>query len=51
MGSITHLTGNEQYTWLNNTMCAMAGEVRPRKGGADFEVVFDVAELVWEPLD
>jgi hypothetical protein len=51
VGSITHLTGNERYTWLNNTMCAMVGEVRPRKGGEDFEVVFDVAELVWEPLD
>jgi hypothetical protein len=51
VGSITHLTGNERYTWLNNTMCAMVGEVRPRKSGEDFEVVFDVAELVWEPLD
>jgi hypothetical protein len=29
----------------------MVGEVRPRKGGEDFQVVFDVAELVWEPLD
>jgi Protein of unknown function (DUF3237) len=51
VGSITHLTGNEQYAWLNNIVCAMAGEVRPRKGGVDFEVVFEVAELVWEPLD
>jgi Protein of unknown function (DUF3237) len=51
LGSITHLTGNERYTWLNNTMCALVGEVRPRKGGEGFEVVFDVAELVWEPLD
>ena len=51
VGSITHVTGNERYAWLNNTVCAMAGEVRPRKGGEDFEVVFDVAELIWEPLD
>ena len=51
VGSITHLTGNERYTWLNNTMCAMAGEVRPRKGEDGFEVVFEGAELVWEPLD
>ena len=51
VGSITHLTGNERYTWLNNTVCAIAGEVRPRKGGEGFEVVFDVAELIWEPLD
>jgi hypothetical protein len=51
VGSITHLTGNERYAWLNNTVCAMAGEVRPRKGEDGFEVVFEVAELVWEPLD
>lgn len=51
VGSITHLTGNQRYAWLNNTMCAMAGEVRPRKGEDGFEVVFEVAELVWEPLD
>ena len=50
VGSITHLTGNERYAWLNNTVCAMAGEVRPRKGEDGFEVVFEVAELVWEPL-
>jgi hypothetical protein len=29
----------------------MAGEVRPRKGEEGFEVVFEVAELVWEPPD
>ena len=51
VGSITHLTGDERYAWLNNTVCAMAGEVRPRKGEDGFEVVFEVAELVWEPLD
>jgi hypothetical protein len=51
VGSITHVTGNERYAWLNNAVCAMSGEVRPRKAGEDFEVVFDVAELIWEPLD
>ena len=50
VGSITHLTGSERYAWLNNTVCAMAGEVRPRRGGEGVEVVFEVAELVWEPL-
>jgi hypothetical protein len=29
----------------------MTGEVRPRDGGEGFEVLFDVAELIWEPLD
>jgi hypothetical protein len=51
VGSIIHVTGNERYAWLNNTICEMAGEVRPRKGGEDFEVVYDVAELIWEPQD
>jgi hypothetical protein len=46
-----HLTGNERYVWLNNAVCAVAGEVRCRKGGESFEVVFDVAELIWEPVD
>jgi hypothetical protein len=51
VGSIAHLIGNERYTWLNNTVCAVAGEVRPRTGGDGFAVVFDVAELIWQPLD
>jgi hypothetical protein len=51
VGSITHVTGNERYAWLNNAVCALSGEVRPRKAAEDFEVVFDVAELIWEPLD
>jgi hypothetical protein len=49
VGSITHLTDDERYRGLNDVVCAMTGEVRPHDGGG-FEVVFDVAELVWEPL-
>ena len=45
-----YIGSNERYAWLNNGLCAMTGEVRPRKHGEGFEVVFDVAELVWEPL-
>jgi hypothetical protein len=30
-------------------MCCIVGEVRPREGGDGFDVVVDVAELVWEP--
>ena len=36
---------------VNNAVCAMSGEVRPRKAEEDFDVVYDVAELIWEPLD
>jgi hypothetical protein len=47
---VTHVTGNEHYAWLNNALCALAGEVRPREDGSGFDVVFDVSELIWEPL-
>ena len=31
VGSITHVTGNERYAWLNNTVCAMVGECGPER--------------------
>jgi Protein of unknown function (DUF3237) len=49
LGSMTHVTNDERYRWLNDRMCCIVGEVRPREGGDGFDVVVDVAELVWEP--
>jgi hypothetical protein len=49
VGSVTHLSGDERYRWLNDRVCAITGEVRPNDDGG-FEVVVDVAELIWEPL-
>jgi len=49
VGSITHTTDDERYRWLNDRLGAVTGEVRPRDGGEGFDVVIDVAELVWEP--
>ena len=49
VGRMTHLTDDPRYTWLNDRQCAVAGEVRSRAEGG-FDVVIDVAELVWEPL-
>ena len=49
LGSITHLSDDDRYRWLNEVMCVLAGEVRPRDGGA-FDVVLEVSELVWEPV-
>jgi hypothetical protein len=49
VGSITHVSDDDRYRWLNDRICAIEGEVRPREGGGS-EVVVDVAELVWEPL-
>jgi hypothetical protein len=48
-GSLTHVTDDPRYARLNDVVCAVAGEVRPGADGG-FEVVVDVAELVWEPL-
>jgi hypothetical protein len=45
VGSMTHVTGDERYARLNDVVCAVAGEVGPH------EVVLDVAELQWEPLE
>jgi len=50
VGSITHETGDERYAWLNDRVCALAGEVRP-DGRGGFEVVIDVSEIVWEPIE
>jgi hypothetical protein len=50
VGSITHVTDDPRYAWLNTALSALAGEVRPRGGGNGFDVVFEVAELIWEPL-
>ena len=50
VGRMAHLTDDPRYAWLNDRQCAVAGEVRPRAEGEGFDVVIDVAELVWEPL-
>jgi hypothetical protein len=49
VGTVTHVSGDERYRRLNDVVCVLAGEVRP--GDGETEIVLDVAELVWEPLD
>ena len=48
-GAITHLSDDERFRSWNDVVCAVAGEVRGREGGG-FDVVLDVAQLVWQPL-
>lgn len=52
VGSVTHLSDHESYRRLNDVVCVCVGEVRasadPNQGS---DLVLDVAELVWEPLD
>jgi hypothetical protein len=50
VGSMTHITDDDRYRWLNDAFYAVAGEVQRRPGGSGVDVVLDVSELVWEPL-
>ena len=49
VSTITHLTEDARYRWLNDIVCVQAGEVRSRPGQG-VELVIDTAELVWEPI-
>ena len=53
VGSVLHLSDHERYVRLNDTVCACVGEVRapadPDQAGPD--LVIDVAELIWEPIE
>jgi Protein of unknown function (DUF3237) len=56
VGFARHTTDSEKYKWLNDTVCAISGEVRvpmdipsAQLKQADVKHVFDVAEVLWEP--
>ena len=48
LASLTHTTDHARYRWLNDRVCAVEGEVRPRTDSTGSEVVFEVSEMVWE---
>jgi hypothetical protein len=48
LGSLLHTTDDPRYRWLNDRICAVEGEVRPRTDGSGFDVVLEVSEMVWE---
>ena len=57
VGAAWHVSDHAAYRRLNDCMCAVNGEVRvpadisaDRLQQADVELVFEVSELVWEPL-
>ena len=50
VGMIQHVSDDERYRWLNDHVCAVEGEVRPRSDGSGFDVVLEVSEMVWEPV-
>ncbi|HEV2428108.1 MAG TPA: DUF3237 family protein [Acidimicrobiales bacterium] len=57
VGAVRHLSDDDRYRWLNDAVAVLAGEVRtpdhpPPVDQAEVELVFDVAELIWEaPAD
>ena len=50
LGLMQHLSDDDRYRWLNDRVCAVEGEVRPRDGDAGFDVVLDVSLMTWEPI-
>jgi hypothetical protein len=48
VGSVSHVSDDPRYRWLNDVVCPLAGEVRPLANGSGFEVVLEIAELIWE---
>jgi Protein of unknown function (DUF3237) len=50
VGSITHVSDDDRYRWLNDRIGTVVGEVRPRVGGGS-TVEIEVREIVWEPLE
>ena len=43
LGTMSHVSDDERYRWLNDRICAVEGEVRPRADGSGFDVVLDVS--------
>jgi len=57
VGFARHISESPKYSWLNDRVCGVVGEVRIPSGIAhdtvkptDLSLVFSVAELVWEPV-
>ena len=48
VGTMVHVADDERYRWLNDRVCTVEGEVRPRPEGG-FNVLAEVALMSWEP--
>jgi hypothetical protein len=49
VGAATHLSADERYRWLNDSIGVCVGEVRSREP-APTDLVIEMAELIWEPV-
>jgi hypothetical protein len=47
--SATHLSEDDRYRWLNDSLSVGVGEVRSQEDGST-ELVIEWAEVVWEPI-
>jgi hypothetical protein len=50
LGMAQHTSDDERYRWLNDRVCAVEGEVRPRSDDTGFDVVLEVSEMMWEAV-
>jgi Protein of unknown function (DUF3237) len=50
LGMAQHTSDDERYSWLNDRVCAVEGEVRPRSDDSGFDVALEVSEMVWEAV-
>ena len=50
LGMAQHTSNDERYSWLNDRVCAVEGEVRPRSDDSGFDVALEVSEMVWEAV-
>ena len=53
VGAVFHLSDDDRYSRLNDTVCTCAGEVRTTsdQAGHGPDLVLDIGELVWEPIE
>jgi hypothetical protein len=50
LGIVKHVTDDERCRWLNDRVCTVEGWVRPCADGSGFDVLWEVSEMVWEPV-
>ena len=50
LGMAQHTTDDERYRWLNDRVCTVEGEVRPRADAEGFDVLLHVMGMVWEAV-
>ncbi|MBA2714515.1 MAG: hypothetical protein H0U55_13295 [Rubrobacteraceae bacterium] len=50
VASGTHLSEDERYRWLNDSLSVGVGEVRSQLDGST-QLILEWSELVWEPLE